>query len=95
MKMNKGNKAPVQAGIEDFKGVSRTGSALFRDFPGPPVDIFPACGHIPPMSQSLMQKSRIIGSKIWICVVASKYNDQYADALVQNAIEELGELVPR
>jgi len=47
------------------------------------------------MSHSLMQKPRIMGPKIRICIVASKYNDQYTDALVDNAIEELGELVPR
>lgn len=46
------------------------------------------------MSLSLQQKPRIIGPKVRICIVASKYNEQYADALVENAIEELGELVP-
>jgi 6,7-dimethyl-8-ribityllumazine synthase len=30
-----------------------------------------------------------------ICIVASKYNEKFTDALVENAIEELGELVPQ
>jgi 6,7-dimethyl-8-ribityllumazine synthase len=46
------------------------------------------------MSNALSPKPRIIGPKVRICIVASKFNEQYADALVENAIEELGELVP-
>jgi 6,7-dimethyl-8-ribityllumazine synthase len=37
----------------------------------------------------------MLGSKIRICIVASKFNEQYSDALVDNAIEELGQLVPQ
>ena len=47
------------------------------------------------MSSSLPPKPRIIGPKVRICIVASKYNDQFTDAMVDNAIEELGELVPQ
>lgn len=37
----------------------------------------------------------MIGPKVRICIVASKYNEQFTDALVENTIEELGELVPQ
>lgn len=47
------------------------------------------------MSQALPQKPRIIGPKVRICIVASKYNEQFTDALVENTIAELGELVPQ
>ena len=47
------------------------------------------------MSNALPPKPRIIGPKVRICIVASKYNEQFTDALVENAIEELGELVPQ
>ena len=47
------------------------------------------------MSTALPPKPRTIGSKVRICIVASKYNEQFTDALVENAIEELGELVPQ
>lgn len=47
------------------------------------------------MSSSLPPKPRVIGPKVRICIVASKYNDQFTDAMVDNAIEELGELVPQ
>ena len=46
------------------------------------------------MSNALSPKPRIIGPKVRICIVASKFNEQYSDALVENAIEELGELIP-
>jgi len=46
------------------------------------------------MSSALPPKPRIVGQKIRISIVASKYNEQFTDALVENAIEELGELVP-
>jgi 6,7-dimethyl-8-ribityllumazine synthase len=51
--------------------------------------------HTPRMSSALPPKPRIIGPKVRICIVASKYNEQFTDALVQNAIDELGELVPQ
>lgn len=47
------------------------------------------------MSTALQPKPRTVGSKVRICIVASKYNEQFTDALVENAIEELGELVPQ
>ncbi len=47
------------------------------------------------MSHSLPQKPRIIGPKVRICIVASKYNETFTNALVENAIEELNELVPQ
>ncbi len=47
------------------------------------------------MSNALSLKPRIIGPKVRICIVASKFNETFTDALVQNAIEELGELVPQ
>ena len=47
------------------------------------------------MSNMLHPKPRIIGPKIRICIVASKYNESFTDAMVENAIEELGELVPQ
>ena len=47
------------------------------------------------MSSALPPKPRIIGPKVRICIVASKYNEPFTDALVENAIEELGELVPQ
>lgn len=46
------------------------------------------------MSSALQPKPRIIGHKIRICIVASKYNEKFTDSLVENAIEELGELMP-
>lgn len=66
-----------------------------RHSAGPPVDFSRACLHIPPMSNSLPPKPRIVGPKVRICIVASKYNEQFTDALVDNAIEELAELVPQ
>jgi 6,7-dimethyl-8-ribityllumazine synthase len=47
------------------------------------------------MSSALPPRPRIIGPKVRICIVASKYNEKFTDALVENAIEELGELVPQ
>lgn len=46
------------------------------------------------MSSALPPKPRIIGPKVKVCIVASKYNEEFADALVDNAIEELNELMP-
>lgn len=47
------------------------------------------------MSNALPPKPRIIGPKVRICIVASKYNEEFTDALVENAIEELNELIPQ
>ena len=60
-----------------------------------PVDFSVTGRHTPAMSSALPPKPRIIGPKVRICIVASKYNEQFTDALVENAIEELGELVPQ
>lgn len=46
------------------------------------------------MSTALQPKPRIIGHKVRICIVASKYNEKFTDSLVENAIDELGELIP-
>jgi len=46
------------------------------------------------MSSALPPRPRVIGPKVRICIVASKYNEQYTDALVDNTVEELGVLVP-
>lgn len=51
-------------------------------------------GHIVAMSNALPPKPRMIGPKVRICIVASKYNEEFTDSLVENAIEELNELVP-
>lgn len=59
------------------------------------IDFCAACRHTPVMSHALAPKPRIIGPKVRICIVASKYNEQFTDALVENAIKELGELVPQ
>jgi 6,7-dimethyl-8-ribityllumazine synthase len=47
------------------------------------------------MSSALQPKPRMIGPKVRICIIASKYNEQFTDALVENAIQELGELAPQ
>lgn len=46
------------------------------------------------MSTALQPKPRIIGHKVRICIVASKYNEKFTDSLVENCIEELGEIIP-
>jgi len=47
------------------------------------------------MSNALPPKPRIVGPKVRICIIASKYNEQFTNALVENAIDELKELVPQ
>lgn len=47
------------------------------------------------MSISLPPKPRIVGAKIRICIVASIYNEPFTNALTENAIEELRELIPQ
>lgn len=47
------------------------------------------------MSNALPPKPRIVGPKVRICIIASKYNEKFSEALVENTIEELGELVPQ
>lgn len=60
-----------------------------------PVDFYEQALHTPRMSSALPPKPRIIGPKVRICIVAAKYNESFTDALVENAISELGELVPQ
>ncbi len=36
----------------------------------------------------------MIGPRVRVCIVAAKYNEQFADALVDNVVEEIGELMP-
>jgi 6,7-dimethyl-8-ribityllumazine synthase len=59
------------------------------------VDFSITARHTPVMSLALQPKPRSIGPKVRICIVASKYNETFTDALVDNAIKELGELVPQ
>ncbi|TAG07789.1 MAG: 6,7-dimethyl-8-ribityllumazine synthase [Verrucomicrobia bacterium] len=47
------------------------------------------------MSSALPPKPRLIGPKVRICIVASRYNETYTEALVDHAIKELGDLVPQ
>ncbi len=47
------------------------------------------------MSTALPPKPRIIGPRVRACIVASKYNEQFSDALVENAVAELSELMPQ
>jgi 6,7-dimethyl-8-ribityllumazine synthase len=60
-----------------------------------PVDFSASCLHTPTMSSALPPKPRIIGPRLRVCIVASKYNEQFADALVENAVAELSELMPQ
>jgi len=46
------------------------------------------------MSLALQPKPRSIGPKFRVCIVASRFNEQFTDALVENTIEELSALVP-
>lgn len=46
------------------------------------------------MSTALQPKPRLIGPRVKICIVASKFNEEYTDAMVDHAIAELNELVP-
>ena len=41
------------------------------------------------MSNALTPKPRIIWPKVRICIVASKYNDQFTAGMVDTAIGEL------
>ena len=67
----------------------------FLESPSLSIDFSATARHTPRMSSALPPKPRIIGPKVRICIVASKYNEQFTDAMVDNAIEELGELVPQ
>lgn len=58
------------------------------------VDFSQASRHIVAMSNAMPPKPRMIGPKVRICIVASKYNEEFTDSMVENAVEELNELVP-
>ena len=47
------------------------------------------------MSDALPPKPRLVGPKARVCIVASKYNEKFTDALVENALEELGKSYPQ
>lgn len=47
------------------------------------------------MSSALPPRPRTFGPKTKVCIVASQYNQRYTDALVDNAVAELGILVPQ
>lgn len=47
------------------------------------------------MSTALPPKPRVIGPRVRVTIVAAKYNEQFTDALVENAMEELAELAPQ
>lgn len=47
------------------------------------------------MSSALPPKPRVVAPKVRISIVASKYNETFTDALVENTIAELAELVPQ
>ena len=47
------------------------------------------------MSTALPPKPRTVTSRRRICIVASQYNEQFTDALVENAVEELTDLFPQ
>lgn len=47
------------------------------------------------MSAALPPKPRTVASRRRICVVASQYNEQFTDALVENTVDELTQLFPQ
>ena len=47
------------------------------------------------MSTALPPKPRTVASRRRVCVVASQYNEQFTDALLDNAVDELSELFPQ
>ncbi len=47
------------------------------------------------MANALQPKPRIFTPKARICIVASKYNETFTDALLENAVGEMKELVPQ
>jgi 6,7-dimethyl-8-ribityllumazine synthase len=46
------------------------------------------------MSSALPPKPRLLGGRARIAIVASKFNEQFSDALVDHAVEEIGEIMP-
>lgn len=60
------------------------------------VDIIPFSPHNTPLMSSILPpRPRHLGAKVRICIVASKYNEEFTDALVENTIDELSELMPQ
>jgi 6,7-dimethyl-8-ribityllumazine synthase len=47
------------------------------------------------MSNTLPPRPRIIGSKVRICIIASTYNEEFTDSLVDNTLKEIEELAPQ
>lgn len=47
------------------------------------------------MSTALPPRPRVVTPKTRVCIVASKYNEEYTNALVDNTVAELGVLVPQ
>lgn len=47
------------------------------------------------MSATLPPKPRVIGPRVRVCVVAAKFNEQFSDALLENTVQELSELMPQ
>ncbi len=58
------------------------------------VDFYSQYPHSESMSNALQPKPRVFGQRLRICVIASKYNEKFTDALVENTIEELDEVLP-
>ncbi len=46
------------------------------------------------MSTELPRRQRATGTRAKICIVASEYNEQYTQALVENCSEELKTVLP-
>ena len=46
------------------------------------------------MSTELPRRQRATGTRAKICIVASEYNEQYTQALVDNCSEELEAVLP-
>ena len=47
------------------------------------------------MANALQPKPRVFRPKARICIIASKYHETFTDALVDNTVAELAELVPQ
>jgi len=59
------------------------------------IDNLWLCSHNTPLMSSILPpRPRHLGAKVRICIVASKYNEEFTDALVENAIDELAKLMP-
>lgn len=47
------------------------------------------------MSNALPPKPRIIGTKVRICIIASKYNEEFTEPLVDNTLNEIEAIIPQ